>query len=74
MNDTDDFTRWLTSHTDELNRLGSLARSVANDPQWPVTATIETYREYLESRGAAPEVIDTLSRAWSEFEHLHHLH
>ncbi|MFE7232310.1 YozE family protein [Streptomyces sp. NPDC002405] len=74
MNDAADFTRWLRSHTDELNRLGSFARAVANDPHWPAAATVETYREYLERRGAAPEVIDTLRQAWNEFRHLPHSH
>ncbi|GAA3829723.1 YozE family protein [Streptomyces chiangmaiensis] len=70
MNDTGDFTRWLKGHVEELNPLGSLARSIANDPQWPAAADIDTCRAYLESRGAAPELIDTLREAWAEFQFL----
>ncbi|MEU7058075.1 YozE family protein [Streptomyces sp. NPDC046197] len=68
MADPAGFTPWLKAHTQELNLLGDLARSVAADPHWPAATDLETYRNYLEGQGAAPELIDTLREAWAEFQ------
>ncbi|MER6980825.1 YozE family protein [Streptomyces carpinensis] len=72
MDGTADFTQWLKGHDEELNALGDLARRVESDPRWPDGADVETYREYLEDNGAAPELIDTLSEAWGEFDSVRH--
>jgi hypothetical protein len=70
MKGTADFTPWLMGHVGELNRLGDLARSIASDPRWPTAGSLETYRDYLEDGGAPPELIDTLRKAWAEFQSL----
>jgi hypothetical protein len=61
------FTAWLKDHANEKGFLGSLARSVMSDPNWPAEADIATYHQYLLERGAPTELQTVLSKAWYEY-------
>ncbi|MGW2818021.1 YozE family protein [Streptomyces sp. NPDC001415] len=61
------FTSWLKTHTDQ-NAIGDLARDVSADPEWPSRKGLPGQRDYLEERGAVPAAIETLERAWTQYE------
>lgn len=72
MNESPTFSTWLNDHVKEENLLGSLARSVAADPHWPVSGDLATYQAYLDREGAPPEVESVLQMAWDKYTALHH--
>ena len=63
------FTRWLGAQTERQDPVGDLARDVAADRDWPLSAkTVESYEGYLARRGADPNVISALFDAWAEYD------
>ncbi|MFJ9130946.1 YozE family protein [Streptomyces sp. NPDC102340] len=62
------FTVWLKTHTDQQNAIGDLARDVSADPNWPSRRGRQGQLDYLEERGAVPAAIETLDRAWTQYE------
>ncbi|WP_062214345.1 YozE family protein [Streptomyces sp. NBRC 109706] len=62
------FTAWLKTHAGQSNAIGDLAKDVAADPDWPSRKGLAGQRDYLEERGAIPAAIETLERAWSQYE------
>ncbi|WP_079126246.1 YozE family protein [Streptomyces sp. ERV7] len=62
------FTVWLKTHTDQDNAIGDLARDISRDPDWPSRKSLPGQRTYLEERGAIPTAIETLERAWTQYE------
>jgi uncharacterized protein YozE (UPF0346 family) len=62
------FTAWLKSHADHRTAIGDLARDVSHDPDWPADEGRQGQLDYLEERGAIDAAIETLERAWSQYE------
>ncbi|OMI87844.1 hypothetical protein BSZ07_20550 [Streptomyces sp. M1013] len=62
------FTAWLKTHADHRTAIGDLARDVSNDPDWPSHKGRQGQLDYLEERGAIDAAIETLERAWSQYE------
>ena len=62
------FTAWLKTHAKQDNAIGDLARDVSADPDWPSRRTRQGQLDYLEERGAIPRAIETLERAWTQYE------
>lgn len=62
------FTAWLKTHVDQHSSIGDLARDVSADPDWPSRKGLPGQRDYLEERGAISEAIETLERAWTQYE------
>ncbi|MER7152343.1 YozE family protein [Streptomyces lydicus] len=63
------FTAWLKTHTDQRNAIGDLARDVSADPDWPSRRGRQGQLDYLEEEcGAITEAIETLDRAWDQYE------
>ncbi|MGW4730285.1 YozE family protein [Streptomyces shenzhenensis] len=62
------FTAWLKAHADQGNAIGDLARDVSRDPDWPSRRGLPGQRTYLEERGAISAAIETLERAWTQYE------
>lgn len=62
------FTAWLKTHTAQRNAIGDLARDASADPDWPSRKGRQGQLEYLEERGAIPAAIETLDRAWVQYE------
>lgn len=67
--DLSNFTHWLHTQTARQDPVGDLARDVAADHAWPLTAkTVESYERYLAERGADPALIAALFDAWAEYQ------
>ncbi|MFD6027003.1 YozE family protein [Streptomyces griseoluteus] len=62
------FTAWLMTHADQRTAIGDLARDVSSDPDWPSRKGRQGLLDYLEERGAIDAAIETLERAWSQYE------
>ncbi|MFJ8147693.1 YozE family protein [Streptomyces sp. NPDC096048] len=62
------FTAWLKTHADHRTAIGDLARDVSHDPDWPSGKGKQGQLDYLEERGAIDAAIETLKRAWSQYE------
>ncbi|MCX5037035.1 MULTISPECIES: YozE family protein [Streptomyces] len=62
------FTAWLKSHKDQHNAIGDLARDVSLDPDWPSRKGRQGQLDYLEECNAIPAAVETLERAWTEYE------
>ncbi|GGW58274.1 hypothetical protein GCM10010503_39140 [Streptomyces lucensis JCM 4490] len=62
------FTAWLKTHADQHNAIGDLARDVSADPNWPSRRGRQGQRDYLEECGAVTGAIETLERAWTQYE------
>ncbi|MFD7999699.1 YozE family protein [Streptomyces mirabilis] len=62
------FTAWLKTHADQDNAMGDLARDVSRDPEWPSRKGLPGQHTYLEERGAISAAIETLERAWTQYE------
>ena len=62
------FTAWLKTHADQRNAIGDLARDVSADPDWPSRKGRQEQLDYLEERGAIDAAIETLERAWTQYE------
>ncbi|WP_282793728.1 YozE family protein [Streptomyces sp. CC224B] len=62
------FTAWLKTHTDQRTAIGDLARDVSGDPGWPSGKGRQGQLDYLEECGAIPDAVETLERAWTEYE------
>lgn len=62
------FSAWLKTHKSQDNAIGDLARDVSDDPDWPARKGRQGQLDYLEGRGAIPAAIETLERAWTEYE------
>lgn len=61
------FSDWLLRQTARKDRIGGLAKEMAEDPNWPRTQDIGTYVRYVESHGAGPEVQEVVRQAWREW-------
>jgi uncharacterized protein YozE (UPF0346 family) len=67
--DLSNFTHWIRTQTERADPVGDLAREVAADSGWPLTAkTVESYERYLALRGADPALIAALFDAWAEYQ------
>ena len=67
--DLSNFTHWLRTQTARQDPVGDLARDVAADHGWPLTAkTVESYERYMAERGADPAAIAALFDAWAEYQ------
>ncbi|MFD3589688.1 YozE family protein [Streptomyces sp. NPDC058683] len=62
------FTAWLKTHADQDNPVGDLAREVSRDPDWPSRRGLPGQRTYLDERGAIPAAMETLERAWTQYD------
>ncbi|MFI5987565.1 YozE family protein [Streptomyces sp. NPDC051555] len=63
------FGQWLASFPGEESAVGNLARDAAADPLWPDGPDeIAVFREHLEELGAMEAVLETLQRAWEQYE------
>lgn len=62
------FTAWLKTQAEQDNAIGDLARDVSADPDWPSRKGRRGQLDYLEERGAIQAAIDTLERAWTQYE------
>ncbi|TSB24025.1 hypothetical protein FNJ62_14655 [Streptomyces benahoarensis] len=62
------FTAWLKTHAGQSSAIGDLARDVSADPGWPSRRGLPGQRDYLEERGAIPAAVETLERAWTQYE------
>ncbi|MGW8327952.1 YozE family protein [Streptomyces sp. NPDC055897] len=62
------FTAWLKTHKGQQNAIGDLARDVSADPGWPSRRGRQGQLDYLDDRGAVRAAIDTLDRAWDQYE------
>ncbi|MEU3298001.1 YozE family protein [Streptomyces longwoodensis] len=62
------FTTWLNTHADHRTAVGDLARDVSHDPDWPSDKGKQGQLEYLEEHGAIDAAVETLERAWSQYE------
>lgn len=62
------FTNWLKRHVNRNSPLGDLAADMINDPTWPSHDSMEDYRSYLWRRGAIPEAVLALERAWKSYK------
>ncbi|MET7691008.1 YozE family protein [Streptomyces sp. NPDC005483] len=62
------FTAWLQTHADQRNAIGDLARDVSTDPDWPSHKGRQGQLDYLEECGAIDAAIETLERAWAQYE------
>lgn len=57
------FTDWLNKQKNRDTPLGDLARDMANDNTWPSHDRFEDYENYLYSKRASWQAIDTLKKA-----------
>ncbi|MFJ3208962.1 YozE family protein [Streptomyces flaveolus] len=57
----------MKTHADQRNAIGDLARDVSTDPDWPSQGR-QGQLDYLEERGAIDAAIETLERAWTQYE------
>ncbi|WP_330289127.1 YozE family protein [Streptomyces sp. NBC_00576] len=62
------FTAWLKTHADQRNSIGDLARDVSADPDWPSGKGRQGQLDYLEECGAITAAMETLERAWTQYE------
>ncbi|SEN04128.1 YozE SAM-like fold [Mucilaginibacter gossypiicola] len=62
------FTEWLTKQKNRDTPLGDLARDMMDDKTWPNHSTLDDYRDYLYSRRASWQAIETLERAWKTYK------
>ncbi|MER5949687.1 YozE family protein [Streptomyces sp. NPDC001904] len=62
------FTAWLKTHSNERGAIGDLARDASAASDWPSRKGRQGQREYLEARGAVTAAVDTLDRAWDQYE------
>jgi YozE SAM-like fold len=67
MSEASGFTAWLEEHTEQQGGIGSFARAVAADPQWPGGEDLQIYVDYLQDKGVSPEVEAVFREAWDEF-------
>ncbi|MFF5002058.1 YozE family protein [Streptomyces phaeochromogenes] len=62
------FTAWLKTYADQHNAIGDLARDVSADPGWPSRKGRQGQLDYLEECGAIDAAVETLERAWTQYE------
>ena len=67
--DLSSFSHWLRSQTARRDAVGALARVVATDLRWPLSAkTVESYARYLQERAATDTTVAALFDAWAEYQ------
>ncbi|WP_327258135.1 YozE family protein [Streptomyces sp. NBC_01244] len=63
------FGQWLAAFEGEGSAIGDLARDAAADPLWPDGPDeIDVFREHLEELGVMEAALETLGRAWEQYE------
>ncbi|RZA01242.1 MAG: hypothetical protein EOP47_11410 [Sphingobacteriaceae bacterium] len=62
------FTEWLKKQKNRDSPLGDLAMDMLRDKTWPTLSTLETYRDYLHSKNASWQTVQTLERAWKSYK------
>lgn len=58
------FNTWLFLTKASHGPVGDLAKDAAADPDWPEAPALVVYVAYLEGRGADPNAVEALRRAW----------
>lgn len=62
------FTNWLLEQTKRGDVIGSLAKDVSKDDNWPVEGVrYADFADYLNAGPQNPGTVIALSRAWSEY-------
>jgi YozE SAM-like fold len=62
------FDRWLRGQAHRKDRVGSLARVMAKDPEWPGGVSRAVVADYFRGQGAREFVMESVRLAWDEFE------
>jgi uncharacterized protein YozE (UPF0346 family) len=61
------FRTWILHFVDVDLPIGDLASDIKNDPEFPRANKKEVILEYLRSRQAIPEAIQTFEDAWDYY-------
>jgi len=61
------FTDWLHKQKNRDSPLGDLARDMSKDATWPSYDNFEDYENYLYSKRAGWQGIETLKKAWKSY-------
>lgn len=62
------FSNWLHKQKNRDSPLGDLSREMVADDTWPSHDDFESYDNYLYSRGASWQAVDTLKKAWKSYK------
>jgi hypothetical protein len=62
------FTEWLKKQINRDSPFGDLATDMIRDKTWPTYTTLDAYRDYLHSKNASWQAVQTLERAWKSYK------
>jgi len=66
---TKTFLQWVQTQRDREDRMGDLARDVADDRGYPTGRRgRQAWHTHLAVRCACPEALEALDEAWNEYE------